>query len=408
MRWARAAATRRLRVIGALVCAGCVISIGAADARGAVPYPGAPDPGGDETATVSIPPPAGRYFGFHEDSYGSPVHGWSAGDVAAVGHGAGANSQRINVDWATVEPRRDKWDPSAWARYASMYNALIARGMRPVITVGLTPKWARDPGAPRLCQSTDGCRYPPADDMLAQWAQFVAQVAQRFPQAAAIEIWNEPNLKGFWKPYPDPARYARLVSASYSAIKQVNPGMRVLAGALAPTQTEKRNLGGHIIQWPMRSFLAQAYAASPSIKDHLDGISFHMVYQSLDYGAGSLFAKAFDDVRLVSRQNGDQGIPLWITEDALTTSGPNAYNQAQQAAGLLRQYRRTMTMPDVQGFIIHTLMDQYLWKPSDPNFGMGVISSWSTFVPKQAYCAFAGRVATTAPYGGCPKIPSGQ
>ena len=36
-------------------------------------------------------------------------------------------------------------------------------------------------------------------------------VAQRYPEAAAIEIWNEPNVHWFWRPRPDPARYTELL-----------------------------------------------------------------------------------------------------------------------------------------------------------------------------------------------------
>ena len=66
--------------------------------------------------------------------------------------------------------------------------------------------------------------------MYGEWQEFLEEVARRFPQAAAIEIWNEPNLSGFWKPEPQPERYARLVASAYEAIKAADPGIQVIAG----------------------------------------------------------------------------------------------------------------------------------------------------------------------------------
>lgn len=66
--------------------------------------------------------------------------------------------------------------------------------------------------------------------MYGEWQEFLEEVARRFPQAAAIEIWNEPNLSGFWKPEPQPERYAGLVASAYEAIKAADPGIQVIAG----------------------------------------------------------------------------------------------------------------------------------------------------------------------------------
>jgi hypothetical protein len=378
------------------------------------------DPGGNEHASVPVPPPGGRYFGFSEQSYGSSLDGWSASDVATVGQGAGANAQRVNVDWWAVEPQRDQWDEAAWSHYDSMYRALVSRGMKPLLTIGFAPPWARAGLLAQTCTSRAYCAYPPARDMDGEWAQFAAEVARRFPKAA-IEIWNEPNMQFFWKPSPDPARYAELVTAAYRAIKQVNPDTPVVAGSLAPAQSLAP--AGNLTMWPLRSFLQAAYDAKPSIKHHMDAVSFHVVVQALRYGRNTIFAQVFHELRSVTRSHGNAGIPLWITEDGLSTTGTGehdgslldilsphgaiAFSQAQQADGLLRQYKRVMTMPDVQTFIVHTLIDRYEVSANDVNRGFGTIISWDPFVPKLSYCAFARRADLSHPYGGCPKQGGG-
>lgn len=378
-------------------------SLALATSAAAQQYPGVADPGGDESAIVPVPPADGRFFGYHEKVVELSTHGWTPEQIAEVAAGGGANTARFTLDWWNVEPARDVADENWWAYYDRVHDAFVARGVRPLITLASTPPWAREP-AYQACGKRRGCEYPPATWMEGEWAEFAAEVARRLPRTAAIEIWNEPNLENFWKPVPDPARFARLVAAAYPAIKAANPGIRVLAGGFAPTQTREYDLLGRLTRTPMREFLAAAYAANPSIKGKLDGISFHTVFQELSYGSGTLFAKSFDDVRSVSRHFGDVGVPLWVTETGLTTNGSIAVTEAEQRSGLMRQYRRMMTMPDVEGVVVHTLADRVELPRSDFNFGYGLIRSFSPFTPKLAYCAFAGRVDAETPYGGCPRI----
>jgi polysaccharide biosynthesis protein PslG len=48
------------------------------------------------------------------------------------------------------------------------------------------------------------------------------------------EIWNEPNMAGFWKPRPDPSAYAALLAAAYPAIKSADRDATVVSGGLSP------------------------------------------------------------------------------------------------------------------------------------------------------------------------------
>jgi hypothetical protein len=366
------------------------------------PYPGIPDPGGDQNASVPVPPSNGKFLGFHESATGMIAHGWTPEQIAEVVAGAGANLLRFTFDWWNAEPRRDEWDENYWGQYQRLYKALISRGVRPLIGLNSTPPWARHT-IYQACGRQRGCEYPPAEYMDPEWAEFAAEVARRFPQAAGIEIWNEPNLQGFWRPNPNPWRYAQMVVAAYDAIKAVNPNMRVVVGALAPTQTTERDILGGIVKMPMRTFLDAAYAANPSIKGHFDALSFHTVIQRLEYGAETEWAKFWHDVREIRDKWGDQDKPIWLTETGITTDGPEQVNELWQAIGLFLQYRRVMTMPDAEAIVIHTLADRIELPVGDLNRGYGVIRSWQPWQPKIAYCAFAGRVPGGTPYGGCPR-----
>lgn len=71
--------------------------------------------------------------------------------------------------------------------------------------------------------------HSPADEKtLALWERYVEKTVDRFnDQLPYWQVWNEPNI-AFWKPTPNARDYAELLRRSYSAIKRVDPGLKVL------------------------------------------------------------------------------------------------------------------------------------------------------------------------------------
>lgn len=59
----------------------------------------------------------------------------------------GLDSYRFSMEWARIEPARDHIDEDALAHYSAFLDALIARGIRPVVTVHhfSNPVWVDDP-----------------------------------------------------------------------------------------------------------------------------------------------------------------------------------------------------------------------------------------------------------------------
>lgn len=393
-----------LSLLAALTaCAALTLPAPGADARAI--YVDAPDPGGRENAIVPVPPPGKRFFGFHENTIIDTGPGqWSASDAAAIADGAGANVFRLTLDWMLVEPAPDTWDNGQWMRITNAYNALLAAGIKPIITVSTAPKWAREAGGPQACEGIRGCEFPPRPEMLGEWRELFSEIASRYPGLAAVEIWNEPNLTSFYKPHPQPRYYARLVAQAYAGVRAVTDDIAVLAGSLAPAQTTHHNPSGTVLRWAADQFLARAYRARPSLRGKADGISYHHSTQDRRYGAGSLFAAVTRDVRRVRNRYDRKRLPLWITEFGLSTTGGGGVTARTQARSLVRAYRRAMTMRDVRGFIIHALRNRTELAPTDRAYGFGVIADWDPFQPKRAYCAFAGRAAPANPYGGCKPV----
>ncbi len=137
--------------------------------------------------------------------------------------------------WAYVErePGRYSWSlADRIVRHAQM------QGLRVIARLGLVPDWARDRKTKALNHLTE--------DLFPAFAAYAAAFAERY--AGPVDhliVWNEPNLSFEWGYQPaDPARYVRLLEASYGPIKRANPQAKVLAGALAPTLEPRGSAAG--------------------------------------------------------------------------------------------------------------------------------------------------------------------
>lgn len=180
----------------------------------------------------------------------------------------GVAAARTDASYAAVQPLGSgPGFPPQFDVLDRIATALAAHRLRWLPTLGYAPLWDRpDP-------TTD--KTPPADQ--AKFAAYAAAVVGRYgpggtfwaahPELPAlpmelVEVWNEPNLAAYWRPAPDPARYARLYATTRAAIHAVAPQVRVVTGGLSPYQQ------------PVR-FLAAMKRDQPQIMSELDGVGFH-------------------------------------------------------------------------------------------------------------------------------------
>lgn len=146
-------------------------------------------------------PVADGGLGKGRDFVGDAVGGYSrALDDDALVAGLGLDSYRFSIEWARVEPTRDQWDEAAFAHYAAQLDDLIARGVRPMITIHhfSNPLWIADPraidcaGGPtdtNLC----GLGSPGGPQIVDEMAELAGELARRFGDR--VDEWgtlNEP------------------------------------------------------------------------------------------------------------------------------------------------------------------------------------------------------------------------
>jgi len=161
--------------------------------------------------------------------------------------------------WKDVESRPGQY---AWGPWDQLIDAYHNNGIQILLSIPKSPDWARPVDDDK---SVEG---PPQDP--AQYAEFVAQVAGRYAgKVQAIEIWNEQNL---WYEAGgigriNAASYVRLLQLSYVAIKNVNPEMVVVSGALTPAG----NVGEAAVD--DIEYLNQMYANG--VKGYFDALGAH-------------------------------------------------------------------------------------------------------------------------------------
>lgn len=346
-----------------------------------VPPAKAPAAGAKPPAAPPAAKPSSRVmFGFNDNGVRAGL--LSASDDAQLTQRVGADVTRLTMDWRWLEPQRGQYN---WSAYDDIYREMTARGIKPVFILMFAPSWALDSSTPCDQWHVD-CRMPPGRAHDADWARIAALVAQRYPKAAGIEIWNEPNEATFWQRGVDPSRYTELLKLAYSAIKKVNPSMTVLGGSMSNRQYAE---AGAMTQ---TAFLQGMYQAGA--KGSMDALSVHPYPWSL---VPTLMLNSLNQVRSVRDAYGDSKLPLWVTEIGLSTTGLDryAFTVAQQATGLTGIYTTLASMSDVKAVMVHTLLSSS-GSAGNRELGYAVLNPDRT--PKPAYCALGVLRGVTA----CP------
>jgi polysaccharide biosynthesis protein PslG len=302
-------------------------------------------------------------------------------------HEVGASLQRLFVDWSVVEASQGSWD---WSQSDDEYRQIVASGIRPLLVAFAAPCWAR----PSTDCSNPSFTGPPDASHDSDWTAYIKELVQRYPQAAGVEVWNEPNLDQLFLPKADPVRFTQLLQEAYTTVKSVAPSMPVISGALLLSPA----LGGSGIVpggYGAPQFLTQMYAHGAA--SDMDALGVHVYPSDYVNGAPATWDPAamttwMDEIDSVRNQYGHASVPEWITEMGVSTateSGwPAAATPTQQATDLQTMLNFARTRPAVQVAIVHTLEDQSAGYADADN---SIAQGWGLFTSaggqKPAACA---------------------
>jgi len=193
----------------------------------------------------------------------------------------------------------------AWEHPDLVIEHASAQGLKVIARLGLTPAWARPADTP--LSYLDENAY---DD----FASFAAQFAARYEgKVDSIIIWNEPNLSYEWGYRLTPVTdYVKLLRIAYPAIKEANPEIRVLAGALAPTLEPEGS------PWGLNdlTYLDRMYKEGAA--DYFDGLAVHAYGLTFPPETPAdpnlLNFRRVELVIEIMSNNDDQDTPILITE----------------------------------------------------------------------------------------------
>jgi polysaccharide biosynthesis protein PslG len=298
-------------------------------------------------------------------------------DVDARLHrGAGSTVLRTPLHWDATERAPGRFDFSVPDTLVARY---AAAGVRILFVLDGAPGWARDRALSHCLRCFS---VPPADSRLAAWRRFVGRVAARYRgRIAGIDVWNEPNLRGYWRDVPvDPERYTRLLCSAYRAAAG---RVRVGGGALAaPLQTTTSGMS-------LPQFLSRMLRAGAG--RCMDALSFHPYPDAPDVSSKrSAFQQTFAIVRRM-RDRYARGMPLWVTETGWRAQ--TRADESLQARVLVRVLRAVAAMPqhDVSLLVFHTLVSDPV-APGGASYGIVGVDPGGVPRPRAAYHALAREI----------------
>jgi polysaccharide biosynthesis protein PslG len=305
----------------------------------------------------------------------------------------GANAIRDDFAWSSIEPSRGSF---SWSSSDTIVSLAATRGLHVLAMAGFSPSWASG------CASN---KCGPRE--VRDYADFVRAIADRYRRDGAfwsehpdlpytalvgIEIWNEPNISGFWQD-PDPAAYTALLKAGYAAIKTADTSMTVVSAGLAPYGCclDAVDSGGYN---PV-AFLSRMYAAGA--EGSMDAVGAHPYFFNDGYTADDMLGRsrssAWNQVdrtapslRSLMRAHGDGGKRIYETEAGAPTSVVSEEAQAELVA---REIAYVKADPHIGAWFMYDLRDDCS-DASNPECRFGVYRADGS--PKIAASSFADAV----------------
>ncbi len=153
---------------------------------------------------------------------GLALTGQESVDAGAEASALGSGWVRMFVDWSTFEPADNHYELFWERHFNARIDAANRHGQKVLLVVVRSPSWASGSG---------NVNTPPAD--AAPYAEFMGHLAREYKgRVSAYEVWNEPDEAAFWSSGPNAGAYARLLNASYDAVKAVDSDATVVVGGL--------------------------------------------------------------------------------------------------------------------------------------------------------------------------------
>jgi hypothetical protein len=240
--------------------------------------------------------------------------------IGAVMQRAGATVLRLEIPWdqlGSATPKPGVTPVFNFIAYTALRASLKRHGVRPLLAIMAPPRWAL-PANFKCPDGSAACYGAPTRQSLPQLALLAAAAVRFFPNAVAVEAFNEPNTAVNWAPRVDPRGYLRALRSVRRGVRSASKRIPVITGGLI------NFFQGHPGDMDVPEFLEALYRAGG--KGSFDGIGLHPYQADKDPSApNSLWRQRLEAARTIAARNGDAGIPIYITESGYPTGGEAAW-----------------------------------------------------------------------------------
>lgn len=206
----------------------------------------------------------------------------------------------------------------------SLVATARAHHAKPMLVLGQTPRFhASHPG----WVGSYGAGAPTMPN-LGAWKRYVATVAARYGSTVDYQVWNEPNVTGYWR--GSPAQMATLTRTAHGVIDAWAPRATLVAPSFPVRLAAQRS-------WVSRYYARKT--GGHRVASYVDAIALNLYPPAS--GAPETSMSLLRDMRRILTARGVHK-PIWNTEVnyGLTGKGGNARNisHRRQAANVTRTY----------------------------------------------------------------------
>lgn len=249
-------------------------------------------------------------------------HGLLSDDMAVCSIGEGGS---LRFNWQYVD---------------LVFDAMLARGIRPLVELGFMPDCLKS--GEETIFWWRGNVTPPAS--LQRWCELVEALARHVTarygaaevRAWYFEVWNEPNLRGFFT--GTQAQYFALYDATAATLKRVDPAFRVGGPATAGLDEGAwiSEMIGHCVQSgaPLDFLSTHSYGVDGALDEY--GRDRHRLKARKDCVAADV-----QNVRALVQKSAMPDLPVFFTEwNTSYTPRDNVHDSYMTAPYILYTLKR--------------------------------------------------------------------
>ncbi len=171
------------------------------------------------------------------DGFGVNIHfSGEPRDLDLIAEG-GFKSIRMDLGWGGIEREKGIYN---FGGYDALTEGCSKRGIRILYILDYSNK---------LYESDQSVR---TEEGREAFAAFAETAAKRYAGRGILwEIWNEPNIKQFWRPQPSVEDYCALVEATARRVREADPSGLILAPATSgiPFDWLEGCFKGGLLEW---------------------------------------------------------------------------------------------------------------------------------------------------------------